>query len=212
MRAITIFSFIAFLLTATTVSSIAEISEVDRVTEGIQALYGFAEGEGAMVQDISGVGAPLDLEILDPGAVTWLPGGGLVLDSPVVITSAGPATKIIDACQTTQAVTVEAWIDPANTTQGGPSRIVAHSQDGNPNGGNFMLGQTGTGLEARLRTTSTDQYGMPGLLASDVLDGVLTHLVYTRDASGATALYVDGLLATSSSIDGTFADWGSGYA
>ncbi len=88
-----------------------------RVTAGLQALYGFGSATGTVVRDISGVGAPLDLTISDPGAVTWLPSGGLVLDSSVVITSPGPAAKIYAASQATQAVTVEAWIDPANTTQ-----------------------------------------------------------------------------------------------
>ena len=47
-----------------------------RVTAGLVVLYDFAAGGGNIVPDVSGVGASLDLTIADPGAVTWLPGGG----------------------------------------------------------------------------------------------------------------------------------------
>ncbi len=161
--------------------------------------------------DVSGQGAPLDLMISDPGAVTWLPGGGLVLNAPVVLNSGVPATKIIDACQASRGVTLEAWVQAANLTQFGPARILTLSQDGYPNGGNFMLSQSYAALDARLRTTATDRYGMPGLSAANVLDTELRHLVYTRTDTGGTALYVDGALVASGSTAGTFSNWGTGY-
>ena len=52
---------------------------------------------------ILGVGTPLDLSITDPGAVSWQPGGGLALNTPTVIKSSGPATKVITAAMTKEA-------------------------------------------------------------------------------------------------------------
>ena len=129
----------------------------ERVTAGLQVLYAFYEGGGSTVQDVSGVGNPLDLTLSDLGAVTWLPNGGLSVDASTVITSSGPAIKVITALQASQALTLEVWIKPANVTQDGPARILTLSQDGNSNGGNFILGQ-GSGSDptvftARLRTT-----------------------------------------------------------
>ena len=78
-----------------------------RVPDGLQALYGFQEEAGPTVQDISGVGSPLDLTIADPGAVSWIPGGGLTITSPTLISSGGPAPKIIGGLTATNALTIE---------------------------------------------------------------------------------------------------------
>ncbi len=42
-----------------------------RITDSLLALYTFDEGSGSTVQDTSGVGAPLNLNIPDPSRVTW---------------------------------------------------------------------------------------------------------------------------------------------
>jgi hypothetical protein len=135
MRATTITISAILLIIAATAPAVAEVNDAARVTAGLQALYEFGAGGGTVVPDVSGQGAPLDLMISDPGAVTWLPGGGLVLNAPVVLNSGVPATKIIDACQASRGVTLEAWVQAANLTQFGPARILTLSQDGYPNGG-----------------------------------------------------------------------------
>ena len=211
MRATTIITTAVLLIITATAPAVAEVNDVARVTAGLQALYGFGAGGGTVVPDVSGQGAPLNLTISDPGAVTWLPGGGLVLNAPVVLNSGVPATKIIDACQASRSVTLEAWVQAANLTQFGPARILTLSQDGYPNGGNFMLSQSYAAVDARLRTTATDRYGMPGLSAAGVLDTELRHLVYTRTDTGVTTLYVDGAPVASGSTAGTFSNWGTGY-
>jgi len=61
----------------------------------------------------------------------------------------------------TNAITIEVWIKPANTTQAGPARIVTVSKD--PGQRNFTLGQKGSAYEVRLRTTSTSPNGEPSL-------------------------------------------------
>jgi hypothetical protein len=58
---------------------------------------------------------------------------------------------------------------------------------------NFTLGQDGNRYQARLRTTSADANGMPSLTsASGSAVKQLTHLAYTRDASGRAKVYVNG--------------------
>ena len=72
-----------------------------------------------------------------------------------------------------------------------------------------MLGQTATRYEVRLRTSVTNQYGVPSLSTPDgSLTTSLTHVVYTRDGLGVTRFYLDGVLAASGSVGGSFSNWG----
>jgi hypothetical protein len=177
---------------------------------GAIVLYDFDEGVDATVHDVSVIGAPLDLTVSDMGAVSWLPGGGLSVDSPVVIGSGVAADKVIGAVQASQEITIEAWVTPADTVQFGPARIAALSLNGYPGGGNFVLGQSASSYETRLRTTATNQYGIPSLASpAGTLTTTLTHVVYTRDDTGATTLYVDGFLEATGAVGGSFASWGN---
>jgi uncharacterized repeat protein (TIGR01451 family) len=116
-----------------------------RVTDGLQALYTFEEGSGTAVHDVSGVGAPLHLTVEDGAAVGWVPGGGLSINSSTIVASAGAATRIIDASRATDEISIEAWVMPANTTQGGPARIVTLSDGAVWR--NFTLGQQGSSYD-----------------------------------------------------------------
>ena len=60
-----------------------------RVTDGLQVLYNFAEGEGSVVHDVSGVGTPIDLTIANPAATTWIY-GGLSIDQSTQNFTVGP--------------------------------------------------------------------------------------------------------------------------
>src|SRR5262249_36881672 len=91
-----------------------------RVTRNLPALYPFNEGSGTVVHDTSGVGTALDLTIGSAGAVTWST-GSLQFNSATLAQSAGNATKVITAVQASNALTVEAWVTPANLTQTGPA-------------------------------------------------------------------------------------------
>ncbi|MHC4542088.1 MAG: CocE/NonD family hydrolase, partial [Planctomycetota bacterium] len=171
--------------TATEASSTAS----PRIRRGLQALYTFDAGRGNVIQDRSGVGQPLDLRIEDPSGVQWQ-AGVLDIRSSTRIASLGPATKIVDAVKRSNAVTIEAWVKPANDRQDGPARIVSLSVDTNVR--NFTLGQDGTRYDVRLRTTATDDNGKPSVSTSDVLTAALTHVVYTRDAPGTARIYING--------------------
>jgi hypothetical protein len=118
---------------------------------------------------------------------------------------------VIDAVKTSNAITVEAWISPANTTQNGPARVVTLSAD--PYARNFTLGQGvafagGDRYDVRLRTTETSDSGIPSIsTARGTLSAALTHVVYARDAAGNVQIYLDGLLITSDTVSGTFSNW-----
>ncbi|MEM9038075.1 MAG: hypothetical protein AAGD18_26035, partial [Actinomycetota bacterium] len=126
---------IALLPVAAVVADAEPVSA--QVAPAPLALYDFSEGSGTTVGDSSGVGAPLDLTIEDPVAVAWT-ANGLEVTGSTEITSGGPATKVNTAVAVSGEFTFEAWVVPANTTQGGPARIV--NIGGDPKNRNAMLG------------------------------------------------------------------------
>jgi hypothetical protein len=185
------------------------------VTEGLRVLYTFEEGSGTAVQDVSGVGAPLDLEVSDGAAIGWV-SGGLVIHSSTVVASAGAATKVIDGAGDSNELTIEVWVKPGDTSQDGPARIVTLSQD--PYSRNFTLGQGLWGSQAsdlydvRLRTTTTSDNGTPSLTTpAGLLTTELTHVVYTCGASGVARIYVDGVERASGTVGGDFSNWDGGF-
>jgi hypothetical protein len=183
----------------------------ERVTAGQLVLYAFEEGSGTRVYDVSGFGTPLDLIVDNETAISWIAGGGLEIKSSTVIQSAGAARKVIDAVKASDELSIEAWITPANTTQGGPARIVTLSRDSSYR--NFTLGQHLDAYDVRLRTTETSYNGIPSLRTSyGSLTNQLTHVVYTRDVFGATKLYMDGALVVSGSEGGDCSVWDNYYA
>ena len=176
-----------------------------RSTEGLVAYYTFEEGEGGVVKDRSGVGAPLHLKIADQDDVQWVP-GGLAVRTSTRIVSEAPGAKITDACRLTNAITIEAWLRPANARQGGPARIVTLSKDGTVR--NFTLGQEGRRYDVRLRTTTTGQNGAsPSLFTKDDVATELHHVAYTRDAAERAAIYINGVAAASGQITGDLSNW-----
>ena len=202
--------FMTYILALFLMSSLAVVGIADPVVR-----YLFNEGSGDIVHD-SGAGAPLDLTVDNPANASWISGGGLSIDSPTIVVSPGPATKVIDACMATNEITIEAWIKPSSYEQGGPARIVTCSFDGSFR--NFTLGQDVTspskGYQIRLRTP------VAGLNGSDVrlqdppdtvvLDKV-SKLVYSRNAAGEAKFYIDGTEVASKQIDGDFSNWDTSY-
>ena len=179
-----------------------------RVGSGLQVLYDFTEGQGRIVHDRSGVGKPLDLTIDDAKSVQWS-SGSLIVTSPVLIASPKPAKKIIDAVKKSNAITIEAWMRPANVNQSGPARIVSLSAS--PTQRNVTLGQDGGAYDVRLRTTERDNNGLPSTsTAKNVVSPRLMHVVFTRDRRGTAAISIDGKRVTSKKAGGNFANWDAG--
>ncbi len=185
--------------------------EQERVTDGLQVLYTFLEGKGKTVKDVSGVGQPLDLTIADTKSARWMAGGGLALKSKAFVATSEDvwATKLIEAAKASHEITVEAWVKPASAAQAS-ARIVSLTTAGRFR--NFALGQNGDKVQAIVRTAGTDHYATGTLLeGGQVATGSLSHLVYTRDASGTARIYVNGVQAGERKVEGDFSTWNVAY-
>ncbi len=187
-----------------------------RVIDDLQALYFFSAGSGDVVFDYSTAMPKLDLAIADTNAAVWLPGGGLDLTAASLISSAGPAEKIIDACMASSAITMEAWVNPVTTIQSGPARILTVSADPSNRNATLAHGQWGSlpsdVFDARLRTTETSVNGQPETVSpAGSMTGDLQHVVYTRDAEGNARIYVDGAETVVENIGGTLDNWDGSY-
>ena len=186
----------------------------NRVSNDLVALYTFSEGGGTTVHDISGVGSPLNLEVGNASAVSWVE-GWLSLDSPVFLSTAGAAGKVTDAVRANNEITVEAWMKPASVSQEGPARIVSLSASTTAR--NFTLGQGDVGrgaaiFDARLRTTETCGNALPGFHTPEGFATTdLAHVVYTRDATGLSRILVNGVEAACSMVEGDLSGWDGGY-
>jgi hypothetical protein len=189
-----------------------------RVDDGLQVLYTFREETGDVIHDVSEVGAPLDLVIGD-GSPSWLPGGGLSVQNSAQISSGEAASKIINACQATNELTVEAWLQLSSASQGSPARIVSLSDGAMDR--NFTLGHgdDNTGSPAnqfamRLRTsaTETDDNGKPALSsAAGAASTNLTHVVYTFANKGDATIYINGAENTTTAVGGDLSNWNPNY-
>ncbi len=186
-------------------------SYAQRVSDGLVDLFSFSEQQGSYIHDVSGSGFPTLLTIHDTTAVNWLPEGGLQVNEPVLIHSSLPAQDFISNALASEALSLEAWVTPANTTQDGPARILSISEGTSSR--NAMLAQDEDRYVARLRTTETDNNGMPNIQApAGSVNTELQHLVFTRDASGNTAFYVNGELVSEGQRSGGFDNWNNGYS
>ncbi|CAN5856494.1 hypothetical protein BH23PLA1_BH23PLA1_21030 [soil metagenome] len=180
-----------------------------RVSGGLQVLYTFEEGNGDTVRDVSGQGEPIHLKIEDTSAVRW-GGDGLAVRSSTLIRSDKAPKRLIDAVKKSRAITLEAWITPAERSQAGPARIVTLSSGSNQR--NFTLGQEGDRYQTRLRTQRTDANGLPGVdSSSQRVETRLTHVVYTREANGKARLYVDGQEKGSRDVGGDLSNWDGNF-
>ena len=186
-----------------------------RVIVGLQALFPFNEGGGSTVHDVSGTGDPLDLQVSDSGSVNWSE-GTLQLTSSTLVASEGPATKLIDAFQESNSLTIEAWVQPSSASQAGPARIITMS-DGLQDR-NLMIGHGNTQggsaarFDSRLRTTTTNANGQPSLETDEgTATTELTHLVYTRTSAGTARVFLDGVEVSSAGVGGTFSNWNDSY-
>lgn len=181
----------------------------ERVTDGLQVLYDFKEGSGTTVNDVSGVGDPLNLTINNTGSVYWTPKGLNVINE-VRIKSSEAASKIYDACTTTNEITLEAWILPSNLTQRNIYGRILTVSNTDIHERNISLMQYGNSYYTQLRTDSTNLNGNPAILNSGITQ-TLTHFVYTRASNGAVKVYINGVNVVSDQLNGTLSNWANNY-
>jgi hypothetical protein len=190
-------------------------TEKQRVTEGLQVLYTFEEETGNTVHDVSDVGEPLDLIVKDPEEVSWIH-GGLTITGETIVATSGPAAKLIKAAKASNEITIETWLKPTKESGGGLARIVTLSADKTER--NFTLIQHKGRYRIRLRTTKTNDNGTKfknneseSVLEAGKVATILSHLVYTRDASGRARFYVNGEQVGDCTVAGDFSNWNGNY-
>ncbi|WP_166830238.1 DUF1592 domain-containing protein [Thalassoroseus pseudoceratinae] len=180
-----------------------------QAADGLLVRYDFRDGKGNVVHDRSGVGNPLDLIIDSPSNVRWA-ADHLTIRSATRIVSKQPATKVFEAVRKSNAISVEAWVKPANTSQDGPARVVSISSDTSHR--NFTLGQEKDQYDARLRSTRTSTNGIPSTSTpAKSLKTELTHVVFTRDPRGQTRMFVNGRQSANRNVAGDLRNWDRGY-
>jgi len=182
-----------------------------RVDAGLILLYAFDEGSGSTIADQSGVAPSHDLTIADPGNITWS-ADHLDINAATALSTAGAATKVATRAQASEELTVEAWVKPANATQGGPARIITMSTD--PWVRNFMLGQETNTYAARFRADGESDWdnGSPTVFTTaGTTTTALTHVVFTHSSDGAEVLYVDGVENQTFMRMGGLTQWDATY-
>jgi len=181
----------------------------ERTRKGLLVFYDFREETGTVVKDRSGVGTPADLRIEHPQRVKRSQ-GALEIRGHTVVRTSQPPTKMADAVDRSDEITIEAWLRPAQTDQSGPARIVTLSKD--PTHRNFTLGQDGDRYDVRLRTTKTSNNGIPSLSTPPgSLTRKLTHVVYTFDDSGTARIFLNGQQRARRKIGGKPSNWNDGF-
>lgn len=177
-----------------------------RATEGLLVLYAFEAGKGALIRDRSGQAQPIHLKIESPKAVAWLPKGGLQVRKPAQIVSAGPAKRVVERVVATQALTLEAWIQPSQSRVRGTEirRVLTFSLGYNDK--NFQFGQLEDTFAGLVRPNlGPAKYDLLRSAKKSVRQR-LTHVVFTRDRS-KLQLFVNGKLSSSKPAEGDFGTW-----
>ena len=174
-----------------------------RVTASQIALYNFKEGNGNIINDQAGFGTPLNLTINNTSSVDWSDNGLYVTDGAMIKSAPSAANGIQDAITATNEMTVELWIRPLSIRN---DRIInlTHNQtevdfgiESIPafNGYNFVV-----------RTTNTDDKGVPGIEDTLGLTNDLIQLTFTH-FDGISKIYRDGVLTAMDTIGGDFSTW-----
>jgi len=176
-------------------------------------LYTFAGGSGASAVRAAtreATAGALDLELPADGSAAWTEGGGLTLGAPgSAVATRGPATPLIQALQTSGELTLELLVTPARPDQHGPARILSLSVDTARR--NFTLAQEGDQYVLRLRTTGTDEQGMPEVRTpAGTLQAARQHVVATY-GNNLIRLYVDGKCVVAEDRLGGFDNWSPDY-
>jgi hypothetical protein len=145
----------------------------------------------------------LELKVPLSLSLQWIP-GGLRLSGSTIIPAATAPDKLKARCSASNQISIEAWLAPADLTQGGPARIVTLSLD--PSERLFTLGQEASSAILRVRTTQTTINGSPQAVTTQYFTSkALQHVVCTRDAQGNVSFYRDAQFLGSVNIAGDIA-------
>ncbi|MFU8803055.1 MAG: LamG domain-containing protein [Bradymonadaceae bacterium] len=165
----------------------------ERITSGLVVLYTFAEGQGTITQDVSGVSPAHDLTM--HGNVEWLAGGGIRLLHDGRFESNEVPTKIYERVSPSGSgqFTVELWMHPADLVQWGPGRLFTLSRG--PTLRNLTVAHQDADVHIRVRNDTTDDglRGRPYVNIPDVVPEELKHYAVVYDGE-FLGVYIDGVL------------------
>ncbi len=191
------------LLGATSDAGRAEAS--GRVSNGLVAIYDFRPDGSGLVRDRTLHLEPVDLKVGDPTAVRWTD-GALEFTAPTRIRSTDRLAKIANLVRVSGEITVEAWIDLSATDAGQSACILALSNGSDQV--NFELRQRGRSYRARFRTSLTARGdGAQLAVAAGESETGATQVVFTRDRTGRSRIFLDGTLSQEGWIPGSASDW-----
>ncbi|MGJ8695777.1 MAG: DUF1592 domain-containing protein [Verrucomicrobiaceae bacterium] len=134
---------------------------------------------------------------------------GLTLKESTLLRSKQPPRQLTATLKKSNALTLSAWITPANLGQAGPARIFTISKDSSNR--NLTLGQDGNKISIRLRTTSNSTNGLPSLDSKPTLKAQRTHVAFTRGPDGKATLFLNGQLSATATIKGDLNNWDDSY-
>jgi hypothetical protein len=162
-----------------------------RIRDGLIGLWAFDEVAGATVNDTSDRPTKVPLTV-SVGSVTFA--NGTMTPDGVAVIASGQVPRLNADVRATGAVTLEAWVMPALASQGTEAKpVLVAGLCSSVVSRNISILQAGTRWVARIRTTP-DRDGKPDLVSTtDIVPGVMTHLVVVADAT-QRVLYVDGKL------------------
>lgn len=176
-------------------------------------LYAFAGRPGGSTVPATtreATASDLDLELPADGATSGPEGAGLALGTPgAAVATRGPAATLTRALQASGELTLELLLTPASLDQHGPARVISLSTDTARR--NFTLAQDGDQYVLRLRTTGTDEQGMPELRTpAGTLRAARQHVVATYGNS-LVRIYIDGECVAREDRAGGFGNWSPDY-
>ena len=193
------------------VEDLNNVSLDGRILDNLVVFYDFNSGSG-LFTDGSELQPTLDLQPSDATAITDI-GGGIRISAATELASLDFATKIINHSTDSNAITIEAWVQPANLTQEGPARIVSVSEGAYTR--NFTLAQELNQYIVRFNTSDNNDNGSPEFVTSaGTVTTELTHVVFTWNAASQMArFYINGELSNVSDtvFTGDLSSWRSDY-
>ncbi len=190
-------------------SSEVQVTIAARVTDQLLALYTFEDEDDGVVSEVSGAHkVPLNLSIAGEG-VRWGE-GVLIVQKPTVLSTDRSVPQLVEAMQSNNEATIEAWITPAVDHHDGLARIVTLS--GGPSERNVILGQSDNHYYFAIRTTTTtDNASDQALEAKSPVKTNLTHVVCTRTSAGESRIYIDGRRAGIRDVGGDLSGWNNTF-
>lgn len=163
-----------------------------RVTAGLQAIWPFDEASGDLARDRAGLVPAYDLKLLSTANATWS-SEGLTFVKATYAKSAVMLGRPVTACALAGVGALEAWITPANDTQGTPQRpVIIAGLIGNISSRGFEISQDRKAIVAHARTASVPT--APALYADNVaVPGQRIHVMLVQEAM-TQKLYINGAL------------------